>query len=194
MILYRVTEIFESIQGEGVNMGRRVSFIRLAGCNLTCPWCDTDHEGNFENMTADQIIDSVDSKLVVITGGEPTIQPIAALTHGLVKYGHEVAIETNGTQSLNNSYLYTCITCSPKEQSNFMINSVLKPTELKYVVDEKFDAAYAIPETVRHIYSGRIWLQGESMRPEMYKKAYDIAMQDNRLRVGVQLHKILGVD
>ena len=77
----KVIEIFESIQGEGVHIGKAVTFLRLAGCNLHCPWCDTKESwGDVgEEMTIAEILEKVNSyrsSIVVITGGEPTIQPL----------------------------------------------------------------------------------------------------------------------
>lgn len=76
---YRVNEIFGSVQAEGVDSGRAAIFVRFSGCNLSCPWCDTDHMDGIE-MTAGEIKESVfrlDPKrrrLIVLTGGEPTLQ------------------------------------------------------------------------------------------------------------------------
>ena len=71
--MYKINEIFYSIQGEGINAGVPAVFIRFSGCNLSCPFCDTEHgEGNM--MTADDIVAEVKkypARLAVVTGGEP---------------------------------------------------------------------------------------------------------------------------
>ena len=73
----RVNEIFYSIQGEGYHAGTAAVFIRFSGCNLKCPFCDTDFT-QYTEMTEDEITDEVakyDAELCVITGGEPTLYP-----------------------------------------------------------------------------------------------------------------------
>ena len=94
---YKVNEIFYSAQAEGRNAGRAAAFVRFSGCNLNCPFCDTNHEASME-MTAAEI-DMVVAKLapagamVVFTGGEPTLQ--LSDDEELCK-GRFRAIETNG--------------------------------------------------------------------------------------------------
>jgi len=96
----KLVEIFSSLQGEGRNTGRPCVFVRLAGCNLKCPWCDTAIEPRFE-MTPEEIVAEVKTyreKSVILTGGEPTIHAgIAELVKRLKAEGYWVAIETNGT-------------------------------------------------------------------------------------------------
>ena len=100
--MFVVKEIFRSIQGEGYHVGRAATFVRLSGCNLRCAFCDTDHTQG-EAMCGDAIVHAVRKLslggLVVVTGGEPMLQPVAELTAALHKLGvgFEVALETNGT-------------------------------------------------------------------------------------------------
>ena len=75
--MYGLVEIFESLQGEGRNTGRPCVFVRFAGCNLACPWCDTDTSRRFA-LSRDDLLAEVRmfrAKNVILTGGEPTIQP-----------------------------------------------------------------------------------------------------------------------
>ncbi|KPN71446.1 7-carboxy-7-deazaguanine synthase QueE [Neisseria sp. 83E34] len=96
---YRIVEIFESLQGEGYNTGMPAVFIRLGKCNLACPWCDTDYL-TFKPMTLSEIhacLKSYTARNIIITGGEPTIQPnLAALLDSLKAEGYRLCIETNG--------------------------------------------------------------------------------------------------
>lgn len=94
---YRVNEIFYSIQAEGANAGRPAAFVRFAGCNLKCPFCDTNHEP-YTEMTKAEIEAEVArispmGAMVVFTGGEPTLQLSPAET---LCYGRYTAVETNG--------------------------------------------------------------------------------------------------
>lgn len=96
-ILLQVHSIFETIQGEGPYAGYPSTFIRLAGCNLQCVWCDTSYTG-YTKMSVEEVLSKVKGhKLVVITGGEPLRQKIALLIEALHTKGHLVQIETNGT-------------------------------------------------------------------------------------------------
>lgn len=105
----QVHSIFKTIQGEGPFCGVPAVFIRLAGCNLQCPWCDTEYTEGRRDMTIDEILAAVHKmtdqtriRLVVITGGEPFRQILGELLHGLIKDDkHYVQIETNGTLPTN---------------------------------------------------------------------------------------------
>lgn len=102
----QVHSIFKTIQGEGPFCGTPCVFVRLAGCNLQCPMCDTDYTSKRQQMTPDQIACEVADlqgklypMLVVITGGEPFRQHIGELVDKLVRRGHYVQIESNGTMN-----------------------------------------------------------------------------------------------
>jgi 7-carboxy-7-deazaguanine synthase len=195
-----VIEIFDSIQGEGSHMGKMVTFVRLAGCNLKCPWCDTKESWGINSarrMTAREINREAGYRTLVITGGEPTIHN-EALNLALKEWkeqAFQIHIETNGTNPV--SPLVDWVVCSPKRENNYEIHPSLRPDELKYVVDEDFDDHFAIPEEIRERYDGKIWLQPEGSDPQtmerMWQKCFDLVKDDPRLRVGVQLHKIMEV-
>lgn len=195
-----VSEMFSSIQGEGNFLGVPATFIRFVGCNLKCSFCDTkktwDGKPESVDMSIEEIVTraiSFDNALIVITGGEPCLQVhLQELIDQLHLRNFHVAIETNGTQPTPSA---DWITCSPKEDANYSINMLCRPNELKYVVTPDFDAVTAIPEGIRDLYAGKIWLQPEgSQMTEMWKKCYKLAMADPRLRVGVQLHKLMEVE
>lgn len=114
---YQINEIFKSLQGEGYNQGKEVIFIRLSGCNLSCEWCDTNHEDG-ELMSVDDIIIAINEyncKSVIITGGEPSIHNLTPLLLALKENGYWIAIESNGTNSLDKyKDLIDYISISPK--------------------------------------------------------------------------------
>lgn len=197
----KVIEIFKSIQGEGHYLGTPVVFIRLGGCNLHCPWCDTKNSWGDQGteMSLSEIRNKVDSIAeksniyrLVITGGEPTIhEDFLELVSVLKIAGYSVNIETNGTTEFS-GLKPDWITCSPKPESNYKVCS--DSSELKYVVTPDFNADEIITEEIRQKWAFRIWLQPEgSDMQKMWKKCMEIAMKDARLRVGIQLHKIMEV-
>lgn len=116
---YSLVEIFESLQGEGRNTGRPCVFIRFAGCNLACPWCDTDKAKRFE-LSLEELVAEVKqyrSKSVILTGGEPTIQKgMDELVSALKAEGYWIAVETNGLLSPAWLDRIDYIACSPKAE------------------------------------------------------------------------------
>jgi len=139
MKVYRVNNIFYSLQGEGRNTGRAAVFIRFAGCNLRCPFCDTDFDA-FREMTTEDILSEMQSVVgsphsaapvgspqlvsvvggfpadvrpfVVLTGGEPTLQVDEAFIDLLHQHGYKVAMESNGTRPAPKNLDW--LTVSPK--------------------------------------------------------------------------------
>lgn len=191
-VAYPIVEVFKSIQGEGINTGLPATFIRMAGCDLHCIWCDQKESWDSSNSLlwdVSTILDNVSDniELVVITGGEPTIHNLDPLFMKLKSCGYKIAVETNGVNVLNHNYV-DWITCSPKREANFKINEDCD--ELKYIVDDQFTLADI--KTEKHI---PIFLNPESCRPEMTKKAFDLVVNntDRHLRLGVQLHQLIGV-
>ena len=100
--MIKVNEIFYSLQGEGYYVGSPAVFVRLSGCNLRCPFCDTQHECGTK-MSEEEIVAEVakyPARLVVITGGEPSLQLTRSLVNALHNANRFVAVETNGTHRL----------------------------------------------------------------------------------------------
>lgn len=138
----RVNEIFYSVQGEGAYSGTPAVFVRFSGCNLRCPFCDTDFK-EYEEMDGREILArlqelSKECRFVVLTGGEPTLQVDASLIELLHNKGYFVAMETNGTNKIPAGVDW--VTCSPKVP--FVENGKLaidECDELKLVFDGKFE-------------------------------------------------------
>ena len=140
MAKYKVNEIFYSLQGEGRWAGRPAIFVRFSGCNLKCPFCDTDFK-EFKEMGKIDILEAIQKvggncKFIVFTGGEPTLQVDKELTFLLQKRGYYLSIETNGTHKIPNGINW--VTCSPK--CLFVKNAqpiVKNAHEVKVVFDGK---------------------------------------------------------
>ncbi len=136
---YRVNEMFSSLQGEGANSGRAAIFLRFSGCNLACPFCDTDFK-TFKYMSSDNIVEKALSlgptRFMVITGGEPTLQVDSELIGKLHSAGYTLAIETNGTHIVPEDIDWT--TCSPKALFDKNAHlAIRKADELKVIFDGK---------------------------------------------------------
>ena len=199
MCTYPVVEIFESIQGEGSWIGKPVTFIRFAHCNLKCSWCDTDFSPK-RTLSLAEIVPLINARYdLVLTGGEPLLLDLEPL---LLKVKElyprmKIAIETNGTLSTNglrHRRLLDWVVCSPKPDTGYFIHDECEIDELKYVVDNDFSPHMLLPKILKLELAGPIWLQPEgSNMQEMWRKAFVIAMDFSCFRVGVQLHKIMEV-
>lgn len=131
--VYKVNEIFFSLQGEGYHTGQAAVFVRFSGCNLRCPFCDTDFSTYSEMSAADIVAEvqrlSTDPRVwVILTGGEPSLQIDDTLINTLHATGKRLCIETNGTHPLPAGIDW--ITCSPKEGTRVVLP---RADELKIV-------------------------------------------------------------
>jgi len=116
---FSLVEIFKSLQGEGRNMGRPCVFVRFAGCNLTCPWCDTDITERFTLSLAELVaeVKSHDCQSVILTGGEPTcVSGMDELVDALKAACFWIAVETNGTNAPAWIDKVDYVACSPKQE------------------------------------------------------------------------------
>lgn len=114
---YRLRSIFSSIQGEGRNTGRPATFVRFAGCNLNCPWCDTQKQAR-QFLALPEIVSEVrrlGNRMVIVTGGEPTtVVGLGDVLKALKDDGRWLALETNGTLNIPELELFDYVSVSPK--------------------------------------------------------------------------------
>lgn len=196
---YGVSEIFASVQGEGLNTGRPATFVRLSGCNLRCSWCDTDHKLS-RTLTEEEIVTETIQKslarwgassLVVISGGEPTIYDLAPLV-GAFDKSFKLALETNGTGRVPGGLSFLAV--SPKIPGSMVKNLQAEQVEAKVIVEpENLQRTKALVEECCQWGFRTIWLQPESNRAgalEEAKKLLNYA--PDILRIGHQMHKIRG--
>lgn len=113
-----INEIFYSLQGEGRWAGTPCVFVRFAGCNLKCPFCDTKHEQGKAYSHGDIMreLAKYPTKHVVLTGGEPTLQITEVLMQLLKNKGYFIHVETNGSRENKALMLADWVTCSPKNE------------------------------------------------------------------------------
>ncbi|MBR2921116.1 MAG: 7-carboxy-7-deazaguanine synthase QueE [Kiritimatiellae bacterium] len=191
---YKLVEIFESLQGEGRNTGRPCVFVRFAGCNLACPWCDTDVRERF-SMTLDELLAEIASykaKTVVLTGGEPTlIEGAPELIAALKAAGYFIAVETNATVDAPWLQFVDYVACSPKAEFPDKIE-LKKANEVRVVASD--DRAVEFCRKVKEI----IEADDYYVSPCDHDGEIDFATAKSVLSkldgwsLSVQLHKILG--
>ena len=193
----KVNEIFYSLQGEGYHSGTPAVFVRLSGCNLRCPFCDTRHDTG-EEMTDEAIAAAVSrhpARLTVITGGEPSLQLTPTLVHRLHALGKYVAVETNGTRPLPPEVDW--ITLSPKEAYVGPSGKVVLPRadELKIVFDGHHDPAAmrATLPPAEHLFLQPCDTGNPHRNAELQQSTVEYIKDHPQWRLSLQIHKILGI-
>lgn len=200
----KIAEIFRSLQGEGKNQGKPCLFIRLAGCNLHCRWCDTpaSQSGGME-MSLDAILEQVwrtNPPYVCITGGEPLLQAgeLERLLASLHRRGTAIDIETNGTLDFTRFQPYASICMDVKcpssgEVSHPALLSKIRPEDsVKFVVSDEADCRYALEILKMHPIKGEVFFS--PVFGTDYKPIVKFVLTNNLPgRFQLQLHKILGV-
>ncbi len=191
---FDLVEIFESLQGEGRNSGRPAVFVRFAGCNLACPWCDTDVNRRF-SLSLNDLLDEVSSyrpKSVVLTGGEPTlVQGLPELVAGLKRKGFWVAVETNGTVDSPILGFVDYVSCSPKAEYPDSI-AISSADEVRVVASGEDVAAFC--KTVREKIAATDYYVSPCDRDGKidFATAKSVLSQLDGWSLSVQLHKLLG--
>lgn len=188
----RVNEIFYSLQGEGSFTGTPAVFIRFAGCNLACPFCDTDHEP-FTPMSEDEILNKVKAypaRHVVITGGEPLLQLTGSLVKKLHDEGRFVQIETNGTLPAPEEWHIDWITCSPK--TDRIMQERIDELKVLYVNSSQDMSRYAaLTPRVRCLQPCDT---GNADRNrQLLREATDYCLSHPEWRLSLQTHKIINI-
>lgn len=181
--MYRVNEIFYSLQGEGYFTGTPAVFLRFSGCNLKCGFCDTDHSAATE-MEIDTLVNRLmdyPSRHLVITGGEPSLQVDRLLIEVLHDAGFFVQIETNGTHPLPDNIDW--VTCSPKHGGEVVISRI---DELKVVFTG------ADPEPIASRFNApHYFLQPCS--GENIPETVDYILRHPHWRLSLQTHKLINI-
>jgi len=196
----RINDIFYSLQGEGYNTGRAAVFVRFAGCNLRCPFCDTEFD-TYREMSDEELMEALvqyPARFVVLTGGEPTLQVDEAFVDLLHAHGFEVAMESNGTRPAPQNLDW--LTVSPKLADGGWLTADggwRKPDEVKVVFDED-----TVPETFFHQPSAishqpRLYLQpcdtGDAERnASIISRCVDYIKEHPEWRLSLQTHKLVG--
>ncbi|EER47133.1 hypothetical protein AM305_01574 [Actinobacillus minor NM305] len=201
-ITYPIVEIFESLQGEGFNTGMPSIFIRFGKCNLTCSWCDTPYH-QFDSWTLTQILEKVEgyqAKNIIITGGEPTIQPnLTVLLDELKQRGYFLAIETNGLKDIPTQIDY--IATSPKRlyAKKYQRRCIPFAHEVRIVADENVIAFCEQIETqinAERYYLSPCEVEGKMNLLETITQIGLLNQRKNKPKwqLSIQTHKIVGIE
>ena len=195
--MYKINEIFHSLQGEGYNTGTASVFIRLSGCNLHCAFCDTRHEEG-TMMSLPEIVEQVmrypNAPLIVLTGGEPSLWIDEDFVAGLkMMTGKRIAIETNGTRPLPHSIDW--VTLSPKTglgTSGDLPVVLTRCDELKVVYLGQ-DLTQYNNITADHRYLQPCWVSNENDRKRNMQDTVQAVLQHPEWRLSLQTHRILDI-
>ncbi len=193
-----VMEEFYSIQGEGFNSGKAAYFVRLAGCDVQCFWCDVKDSWGIEEdqfISVENILKSIQeagAKFVVITGGEPAMHDLSLLCQVLKENGIEIAIETSGNQDLRGDFDWICL--SPKKFS-LPVDSVYKQAnELKIIVYNNHDLIWADELAQKVNADCKLFLQPEwSNEKEILPLIINKVKEDQKWNISLQTHKYMNI-
>ncbi len=217
-VLLPVMEAFYTLQGEGRYAGHAAYFIRLGGCDVGCVWCDVKESWDAANhplLSVDQLVDLANKRqsffskgeldklskaenaagvkpIVVITGGEPLMHDLSALTKALHDNGYKVNIETSGSHPISGAFDWICL--SPKKFKAPLPEVMPLANELKVVVFNKSDFAWAEQYASLVSVDCLLYLQPEwSRRNEMAPLLVDYIKKYPKWQLSLQTHKYIDV-
>lgn len=192
-------EDFYSLQGEGFHAGRAAYFIRLAGCDVGCVWCDVkeswDKDAHSE-VEINNIINRVKASktdFVVITGGEPAMYNLTELTQALKDIGTEIAIETSGAYKLVGNFDWICL--SPKKFKMPLEENYGLAQELKMIIFNKHDFQWSEELKAKVSKDCKLYMQPEwDKANEMLPLMINYVKKNVDWTISLQTHKFLGID
>ncbi len=195
---FPVMEQFYTIQGEGAFTGSAAYFIRLAGCDVGCVWCDVKESWNTEGYpvvaSSELVVAALNSgtEIVVITGGEPAMYDLNNLTQELQEKGLRTHIETSGAHPIRGVWHWVCF--SPKKFKQPLPEAYEKADELKVVIYNKHDFKWAETHTEKVRKDCLLYLQPEWSRQEEMTPLITQYVKDNpRWKISLQTHKYMGI-
>ena len=191
-------EAFYTLQGEGFHQGKAAYFIRLAGCDVGCHWCDVKESWD-ENLHPILAVDKIvaeakkhPARIAVITGGEPLIYPLEFITNTLHENGFLTHIETSGAHPLSGQWDWICL--SPKKFKSPLPEILPVAHELKVIIFNKSDMEWAESYAQQvnpqcHLYLQPEWSRAKEMLPMMI----DYVKNHPKWRISLQVHKYLEI-
>jgi len=194
---YRVMEHFHTIQGEGVHTGRAAYFIRLGGCDVGCSWCDVKESWDAQAhpfVPTDELVRAAvasGAPIAVITGGEPLMQDLRALTQALRQAGLRTHLETSGSSPMSGTFDW--VTLSPKKFKAPLPELYPQVDELKVVVVNRNDLAWAQTHAARCHETARLLVQPEWDTPRSMDLIVEFVKANPQWSVSLQTHKFLNI-
>jgi len=191
-------EAFYTIQGEGYYQGRAAYFIRLAGCDVGCHWCDVKESWDASQhpmQTIEHIVSEAavfTARIAVVTGGEPLMHDLTAFTAALKKEGFRNHIETSGAHPLSGDWDWICL--SPKKFKAPKDEVIEVCDELKIIVFHPSDIEWAktfIPKVKKEC---KLFLQPEwSRQEEMLPQIISFVKENPEWEISLQIHKFMNI-
>lgn len=193
-----IIEKFYSIQGEGFHTGKAAYFIRIAGCDIACDWCDTKFSWNNHPewlMNIDEIVEIVTqfpAKAVVVTGGEPLSYNLDKLCESLKLNEIETYLETCGAYILTGSWNWICL--SPKKQNPPLAEIYNKADELKVIIQSSEDFIWAEENAKKVNPDCKLFLQPEwSVFGEIIEEVVSYVKENPKWNISIQAHKYMHI-
>lgn len=195
---YPVMESFLSIQGEGGHQGKTAHFIRLAGCDVGCPWCDvpeswevSDHETRTILDLSKEVKESP-APFVVVTGGEPAMHNLTPLTKIIHEQKRQSHIETSGAYPLSGNWDWICV--SPKRFKKPLDSVLVQAHEIKVVIAHRNDLRWAQKFAEAGNETTRYFLQPEwSVVDEVMPQILSFMNEHPKWELSLQIHKYIGL-
>ena len=192
-----IMESFYTIQGEGFYKGSAAYFIRIAGCDVGCHWCDVKESWDSDIhpiFSIETIVEKAKkySEMVVVTGGEPLMWNMNPLTELLKKNNLKIHIETSGSNKLTGVWDWICL--SPKRRKSPLEKIYEEANELKIIVFNKHDLKYAEEQAKKVSKKCILYLQPEwEMRDNMVPIIVDYVKKNTKWKISLQTHKYLNI-
>ena len=190
--------MFYSLQGEGFHQGRAAFFIRLAGCDVGCVWCDVKESwdaSKHPTLSIEEIVAAAKanpSRLAIVTGGEPLLYNLDPLTNALKAAGFETNIETSGSSPMSGHWDWVCL--SPKKFKAPLEENISLASELKVVVFNKHDFDWAETYAKQISPSCKLYLQPEwDKAAQITPLVIDYIKANPKWELSAQLHKYIQV-
>ena len=191
-------EMFYTLQGEGYHQGKAAYFMRLAGCDVGCVWCDVKESWDASKhpvFSVEEIVSNAlahPARLAIITGGEPLLYNLDALTTALKKVGFEVNIETSGSSPMSGNWDWVCL--SPKKFKAPLTESIQAASELKVVIFNTHDFEWAETYAKQVAPNCKLYLQPEwDKSNEITPLVIEYIKANPKWELSAQLHKYIQV-
>jgi 7-carboxy-7-deazaguanine synthase len=194
---YAIVELFHSVQGEGFWSGYNAFFIRLAGCDVHCPWCDqkeTWSTKNYPLFTPQKLLEKlseIKTQHIIITGGEPLLHDLNKLTQTLKESNHKLHLETSGAYALTGEFDW--ITLSPKSYKVPHPSIYNHVSELKVVIDNEDDIIWAESQAQKISSDIPKYLQPQWDNKNSQDLVFEYILNNPQWLLSLQTHKYLGV-